>query len=337
MKKAAVLFIAACLLIILAYTSLADTPPQFVFSDTLLIGFQGRDLLVRVKLANYHAVGQPVVADLVDEEGTVLRSETFSSNAVKTFKIKVPAAWQGEKTLSMVVDHNKVSKQDVIVMADNIDNKQVKRVETQTPRMSITLDCAYGDKNTLELLDILDEFGAKVTFFVTGNWASAYPHHLQDIKARGHEIANHSFSHPRMTKTALDAARRQLMRCNEAIKDAVGGSGASLFRPPFGDTNEKLRAVSRSLGMEIIMWTIDSHDWDEAYTHQKIVRRVTKDVDAGHIILFHNDGKHTPAVLREVIPYYQSLGLSLVPVSQLLDEGPYTVNKEGLVQFSAQQ
>ena len=81
------------------------------------------------------------------------------------------------------------------------------------------------------------------------------------------------------------------------------------------------------------MWTIDSHDWDPAYNHQKIVRRVTKDIGPGHIILFHNDGKFTPDVLRKVIPYYQSLGLSLVTVSTLLDEGEYSVDKEGLVNF----
>ena len=83
-----------------------------------------------------------------------------------------------------------------------------------------------------------------------------------------------------------------------------------LFRPPYGDTDHLIRSISRSAGCEHILWTVDSHDWDTAYDANRIIKRVTKTVEPGYIILFHNAGKYTPDVLREVIPYYQSLGTS---------------------------
>ena len=91
-----------------------------------------------------------------------------------------------------------------------------------------------------------------------------------------------------------------------------------LFRPPYGEFDSTVTAAARSEGMEICMWTIDSHDWDEAYTQDQIIRRVKRNVGPGTIILFHLDGFKTPSTLQEVIPYYQdTLGLTLVPISEL--------------------
>ena len=324
--------IMVSVLLPVTYAKTAEALPRFRFDRAFLIGFQGRELRLKAKVDNYKRLGKHVNAQLQDEEGFVVLEETFKSSSYHTVSFTVPDTWFGEKSLSWWVDGQKASDEDLLLAVDNISNRQVKRVDTRQPRMAITIDAAYGDTYTLKLLSVLDEFNVKCTFFVTGNWAQAYPEHILDIQSRGHEIANHSFSHPHMTTLTPEKMRRQIARCSDAI-EAAGASRPVLFRPPYGETNEKLRAVSRSLGCEVIMWTIDSHDWDPAYNHQKIVRRVTKDIGPGHIILFHNDGKFTPDVLREVIPYYQSLGLSLVTVSTLLDEGEYSVDKEGLVNF----
>ncbi|MGI6725819.1 MAG: polysaccharide deacetylase family protein [Christensenellales bacterium] len=332
MKRFLALLLCLFMVLALLPVTQAEALPHFQFGSDFLIGFQGRELRFKARVDNYKKLGKPVSARLQDEEGFVVLDKTFKSSSYQTITFTVPDTWQGAKSLSWWVDGRKANTKDLILAVDNIGNRQVKRVSTRQPRMSITIDAAYGDTYTLELLSVLDEFGVKCTFFVTGNWAQAYPEHILDIQSRGHEIANHSFSHPHMTTLSFEKMQRQIVRCSDAI-EAAGASRPVLFRPPYGDTNEKLRAVSRSLGCEVIMWTIDSHDWDTAYNHQKIVRRVTKDVGPGHIILFHNDGKFTPGVLREVIPYYQSLGLSLVTISTLLDEGEYSVDKEGVVSF----
>lgn len=334
MKKSLLLCLVLSLLLPVFSLAGAQNQPDLVFASSLQLGFQGREAALRVKLKNAKATKLPFTAQLQDEAGTVILTEVFSSSADKSLRFTIPASWQGLKTLSLWVGGQKVSRQDLLFAADNLDNKQVKRVQTEKKQMAITLDAAYGDKNTLELLGILDEFGVKCTFFVTGGWATTYPQHMQEIIKRGHEIGNHSFSHPEMTTKSPDVMYRQIERASQAIHEAAG-VWPTLFRPPYGDTNEKLRAVSRALGCEVVMWTIDSRDFNSDLAYKTIWARITKEVGPGHIILFHNDGKLTPGLLREIIPYYQqTLGLELVTVSTLLGTGPYTINKEGLVQFT---
>ena len=337
MKKSLLLCLVLSLFLSVFALAHAQTQPDLVFASSFQLGFQGREARVGVKLKNAKAATLPFTAQLQDEAGTVILSEVFTSGADKSLRLVIPASWQGAKSLSLWVDGQKVSREDLLFAADNLDNKQVKRVQTAKKQMAITLDAAYGDKNTLELLGILDEFGVKCTFFVTGGWATTYPHHMKDIVNRGHEIGNHSYSHPEMTTKGPDVMYRQIERASQAIHETAG-VWPTLFRPPYGDTNEKLRAVSRALGCEVIMWTIDSRDFNPDLAYKTIWARITKEVGPGHIILFHNDGKLTPALLREIIPYYQqTLGLELVTVSTLLDGGPYTINKEGLVQFTQVQ
>lgn len=333
MKKCLLVGLVLCMLLTVLPVAGEQTQPKLAFATSMQLGFQGREAAVRVKLKNAKAVKLPIIIQLQDETGAVILEDSIKSGSEKRLRFAIPSSWQGKKTLSLWAGGQKVSAEDLVFIADNLDNKQVKQIQTEKKQMAITLDCAYGDKRTQELLGILDEFGVKTTFFVTGNWARNYPHHMQDIISRGHEIGNHSFSHPRMTQKSLDVMYRQIERCSEAIHEAAG-VWPTLFRPPYGDTNEKLRAVSRSLGCEVIMWTIDSRDFNPDLDFQTIYSRITRKVGPGHIILFHNDGRLTPSLLREIIPYYQqTLGLELVTVSTLLSEGPYTVNPEGLVQF----
>ena len=116
---------------------------------------------------------------------------------------------------------------------------------------------------------------------------------------------------------------------------AMFGKETTLMRPPFGDVDKNVIAMARAEGQEVIMWTIDSHDWGWDDKHEDVVKRVTKDVGPGTIILFHLDGFWTPEVLAEVLPYYQEeLGLKVVTVTELLSmegKGP-DARLEGAVQ-----
>jgi peptidoglycan/xylan/chitin deacetylase (PgdA/CDA1 family) len=155
---------------------------------------------------------------------------------------------------------------------------------------------------------------------------------LKEIARRGHELANHTWDHPRLNSQPHDKVFRQIQRTNNIIKELTGQT-PSAFRPPYGEMNHNVRCLARSQGLETFIWTYDSRDWDNKYTLSRIMNRITKDIKAGDIILFHQDGKLTPEVIDQVIPYYQSLGLELVTLSELMDEGPYTVGEDGVVRF----
>ena len=331
-KTLACLFIL-CILFA-AFTAAAEgATPRFRFDTKVAVGFQGREVVVRVQLRNPNSVGHDVEAALQDENGTILATKTFTNNDFRSIKFTVPSDWLGAKYLSIWVDGEKVSEEDLFFAADDLDNKTLRQVGVSAKRIAITLDCAYGDKYTDELLDILDEYGVKVTFFVTGGWAETYPEHLRDIIARGHEIGNHSYAHPHLLEISYDRVVREIVRTSDAV-EAATGIRPVLFRPPYGETDQFMRAISRALGCEHVFWTESSGDSDDKNSLNYIVRRIEKKVEPGYIYLFHNGGKHTAEALREIIPYFQSMGYEMVSVSTLLSEGPYRINADGLAEFS---
>jgi len=336
MRKTFAIVLILCLVLPVISVSADGATPRFRFESTVIVSFQGREAIARVQFINPNGVGHDVEAELRDENGYVLAAKTFTNNKVRSVKFTFPDDWIGAKYLSVWVDDVKVSEEDLFFAVDDLSNKAVRQVAASTQRMSITLDCGYGDTYTDRLLDLLDEFGVKVTFFVTGQWAENFPDHIKEFISRGHEIGNHSYYHPHLTEESYERVLREIVNTSDLVEE-ICGVRPVLFRPPYGDTDHLVRAISRAAGCEHIIWTVDSHDWDDNYDKDKIVRRVTKTVDTGYIILFHNAGKYTVEVLREVIPYYQSLGYELVPVSTLLSEGEYTVNEDGLVEFVQDQ
>ncbi|MBN1776539.1 MAG: polysaccharide deacetylase family protein [Clostridiales bacterium] len=332
MKKILSSLLILCMALSVTAASAGGAAPRFRFESTVIVSFQGREATARVQFINPNGVGHDVEAELRDENGYVLATRTFTNNKVKSVTFTFPDDWIGAKYLSVWADGEKVSEEDLFFAVDDINNKAIRQVGVSTQRMSITLDCGYGDTYTDRILDLLDELGIKVTFFVTGLWAENFPEHMKDIISRGHEIGNHSYYHPHLTEESFERVLREIVNTSDLVEE-ITGQRPVLFRPPYGDTDHLIRAISRAAGCEHIIWTVDSHDWDESYDAAKIERRVTNTVEPGYIILFHNAGKHTLEVLGEVIPYYQSLGYELVPVSTLLSEGEYTVNADGLLEF----
>ena len=111
--------------------------------------------------------------------------------------------------------------------------KAVQKVETDQPMMSITFDCAYVDTPTDEILSILDEYGIKCTFFMTGEFLINFPESARKIRDAGHEIGCHSLSHPHLLSYALNMRFKQVRRNVELVRSTLGVT-PRLFRPPHG-------------------------------------------------------------------------------------------------------
>ncbi len=310
-----------------------EAQPVVEFDRKIIVSFQGREVSFSVTLKNPARYKEEMTAQVVDEEGTVVGETTlWSSKPKRRISLTIPETWLGAKYLSVMVNGQKVSKEDLLLAVDDIRNKAIRRVNTSYNKMSITFDAANGDKNMVKVLDTLDKYGVKATFFVTGHWADLSREWLQEVVRRGHELGNHTWVHPRLNGIPYERVVSQVERTNAIIEELTGQRPVA-FRPPYGEMNEFVRCLVRSQGFETYMWTYDSHDWDKNYNIPRILKRITKDIQAGDIILFHQGGFYTPEVIEEVIPYYQSLGLELVTIAELMDEGPYIVDKDGVVQF----
>ena len=203
----------------------------------------------------------------------------------------------------------------------------VYSVERDDKVLAISFDAAWGGSQTPALLDILDEYGVKTTFFLVGIWVERFPELVQEIIARGHEIGNHSTSHPEMSKLSEGKIREELAVTSDRI-EALTGVRPTLFRPPYGDYNDRVVTVSRAEGYECVQWSVDSLDWKNRGV-EELVRQATRKIAPGDIVLFHNDSQFIVEALPTILKTYQDAGYTIVPVSEILLEGETAIDHTG--------
>lgn len=189
-------------------------------------------------------------------------------------------------------------------------------VETDKKQVSISFDAAWGDEQTHTLLDILKEHNVKSTFFLVGDWVDKYPDDVKDIYDAGHDIGNHSDTHPHMTEMSTEEQKNQIKACNEKIKE-ITGKEPKLFRAPYGDYNNTVVQSVKSLNMYCVQWDIDSLDWKDP-SPSEMVNRIVPNLQNGSIILMHNGAKNTPEALPMIIEAVKEEGYEFVPLSKLV-------------------
>lgn len=197
-------------------------------------------------------------------------------------------------------------------------------VETDANKIAISFDAAWGAAYTGKLLEILEEFDIKTTFFLTGFWIENYPQKVEEIAEKGHEVENHSYSHSHMSNFSKNQIEEDVKKVHEQIEE-ITGKEPQLFRPPFGDYNNRLIETLEEMDYYPIQWSIDSLDW-QAPDYEYIVDNVTDEIHPGAIVLFHNNATHTPEALRTILEELEKEEYEVVPVSELIYKDNYTVD-----------
>lgn len=192
---------------------------------------------------------------------------------------------------------------------------------------SISFDAAWGNEQTDTLLDILDKYKVKTTFFLVGDWVKKYPGSVKKIAKKGHDIGNHSDTHAHLSQMSESDIVADIESCNQKIKKLVGKS-PTLFRPPYGDYNNSVVSSVMGLNMYCVQWNIDSLDWKDPSVDQ-IVQNCVAKLEPGSIILLHNGATNTPQALPKIIEAIQAQGYEIVPISKLLLKGNYTTDVQG--------
>jgi peptidoglycan/xylan/chitin deacetylase (PgdA/CDA1 family) len=160
-------------------------------------------------------------------------------------------------------------------------------------QMALTFDDGPNDPYTLHLLDVLAKHNAKATFFLIGKYVRQRPDIVRSIVAAGHEIGNHTESHPNLILVSAARLRQELSDCNKALEDALG-TKVKLFRPPFGGRRPNVLRAARTMGLTPVMWSVTGYDWS-AKSAAEIVEKVSRQVDSrqkaqGEIVLLHDGG-----------------------------------------------
>ncbi|MDF2941825.1 MAG: hypothetical protein K0S01_683 [Herbinix sp.] len=218
------------------------------------------------------------------------------------------------------------------ITVSNIGSKRdlpIYCVNTEQKKVALSFDAAWGNEDTQNILDILAKYNVKVTFFMTGEWVNKYPEDVKAIAAAGHDLGNHSENHKQMSQLTQEQCVEEIMKAHNRVKELTG-IDMTLFRPPYGDYNNTLVGAARDCKYYTIQWDVDSLDWKD-YGVDSITKIVidNKHLGNGSIILMHNGAKYTPDALEAVIVGLQDKGYEILPISQLIYTGQYTVDHTG--------
>lgn len=195
--------------------------------------------------------------------------------------------------------------------------------------VALSFDAAWGNEDTEQLISILGKYKVKATFFVVGSWVDKYPESVKQLSDAGHEINNHSNSHPHMPQLSVTQMIDELNACNEKIS-AITGKKPILFRAPYGDYDNTMLKTVTDNGMYTIQWDVDSRDWKEEYTTDMIVRGVCDNVKSGSIVLFHNAAKNTPEALPIILEKLIAEGYNFDLISNMIYKENYTIDHAGM-------
>ena len=231
------------------------------------------------------------------------------------------------------VSASAVEEYELDVLAGLMKELPVYSVSREDKRIALTIDAAWEDDKTPFILETLDKYGIKATFFLCGFWVNDYPDMVKAIADAGHEIGNHSMTHPHMNKLSSTQIRDELSAFESLIKSVIG-RGTKLFRVPYGEYNDTVIKTLRESGYEVVQWNIDTVDWKPERSAQTILDSVLGKLKDGSIILSHNNGYKIEQYLPALIEAAKAQGYEFVTVSELLLEGSTLIDVNG-VQKSA--
>lgn len=210
----------------------------------------------------------------------------------------------------------------------NVNGREIPiySVERGDNKIALTFDCAWNDDDVDQILDTLDKYNCKATFFVLGSWAQKYEDSLKKIAERGHEIGNHSYNHADYTKLSAEEICADLEKADKIIAQITGKTPV-LMRAPSGGYNNTVVTAAEGMGKIYIQWSVDGIDYGDT-TAEGIYKRSTQKTKAGDIILLHNGTEHTAKVLPDILA---ALGndCEFVTVSELIYTDNFVIDGTG--------
>lgn len=194
--------------------------------------------------------------------------------------------------------------------------------------IALTFDAAWGADKTQGIIDIMQQYGAKGTFFLVGFWIDKYEEETKAIAEAGFDIGNHSRNHLNMPKLSDDEMRTEIEYVNDRVQ-ALTGISPKYFRAPFGDYSDRLMTVVEEENMVGVQWSIDSLDW-KGLDGKQIYDRVVPKAKSGDIVLFHNNSDHILDALPNILSALKEKGFRFVVLSELVATDGYSVDNNGI-------
>lgn len=192
-----------------------------------------------------------------------------------------------------------------------------KSIHVQTnqdqPVIALTFDDGPDPYYTLLLLDILYQQQVPATFFVTGKNIQSYPQIIKEMINSGHELENHTFSHPDLTTISKKQIKQEIALTQQAINAIDPDYQFRFIRPPYSHYNH---TVLQASPLPLLLWTLDSGDWQKKDS-QIVIQTVCNNVKDQDIIIFHDDNINTINAIKVIIPTLKARGYQFLTVNEL--------------------
>ncbi len=185
---------------------------------------------------------------------------------------------------------------------------------TGEKKVAFACNVFWGEEFLPEMLDTLDANNIKITFFIGGSWAKRFPHVVTELARRGHELGNHTYSHPHPNTLSKEKNKEQILRAEELITELTQIK-TTLYAPPYGEYNDTVLSAANELGYTTIMWSIDTIDWQRPPA-EVLISRVMKKITNDSIILMHPTAP-TAKALPELIQQIKSKGYTITTISDI--------------------
>jgi len=193
-----------------------------------------------------------------------------------------------------------------------------KNHKIEENKVAITFDDGPHPEFTPQVLGLLEKYNAKATFFCIGNEVEKYQSIVSTILEKGHTIGNHTYSHTRnFGFLSTEKVKQELEDTNSLVK-AIFNKSMCLYRPAFGVTNPRIKEAVKDLNLTSIGWSVRSLDTTKRPKNM-VVRRITKNLKKGDIILLHDTSAKSVAVLEQLLLFLQQKKMQSIPVNKLLD------------------
>lgn len=194
------------------------------------------------------------------------------------------------------------------------------RVETGEKVVSLTFDALWDDSYSEELLNVLSKNKIKSTFFLTGTWIKNYPELTEKIIAE-HEIGSHSYSHLHLTSLTEENLLEEVIKFEDVVKELTKNdeSGINLFRPPYGEYDERLISILQERGYKVVMWSVESKDWLNLNVSET-VDQVLANIHPGAVIIFRMGNKENLQSIPLIANSLRKQGYRIIPLSKMINQ-----------------
>jgi probable sporulation protein (polysaccharide deacetylase family) len=232
--------------------------------------------------------------------------------------VDIEASYKNMKKNRTFDDKKLVFKQiEPSLHLNDLPPSPIYRGHPDKPMVTFIINVAWGNEYLSQILATLKRHQVSASFFLEGNWVKNNPDLAKMIVSAGHEVGNHSYTHPNMQRLTAAQTREQLIRTNEVI-EAATGKKIEWFAPPSGSYREETVKIAAELNMKTVMWTVDTIDWQKPSPDQ-LINRVISKIDNGSMILMHPTDS-TAKALDRLITLIEEKGLKIGNVSELMSE-----------------